>query len=258
MSFDKSFHGINSWGCFATSRTGSNEKRLKSFPELFCKKIPHDLGEVKRQLQEGNKTAVLVEPIQCTAGDFYQSPEFFMGLRGLCDEYDVPLIFDEIQVGFGTSGKKWYYQHLGMTPDIIAFGKKTQLSGIMVRSKFSDLFNEPETLEVTWDATLIDMIRCNYIIKAYKDYDILSNVNLMGDHLSEGLMRIKGICNLRHCGLLFAFDIDEGRDIFLESALNRGLLVNSSEDKTVRLRPNLNVSLDEINEALSIMEDCIK
>ena len=81
----------------------------------------------------------MVEPIQCTNGDLYFTDNFFSGLEDIASEHDIPLIFDEIQTGFCSTGKVWYYQNLPIIPDILIFGKKTQLSGIMVNKKFSSI-----------------------------------------------------------------------------------------------------------------------
>ena len=81
-----------------------------------------------------------MEPIQCTFGDYYFPKAFFTGVRELATKHDIPLIFDEIQVGFGGTGKLWYFEHLPIVPDILVFGKKTQLSGIAVQEKFSKIF----------------------------------------------------------------------------------------------------------------------
>ena len=102
--------------------------------------------------------------------------EFFEGIRRISSNYNIPLIFDEVQTGFGATGKKWYFENLNIVPDILVFGKKTQLSGIMVNKNFGNIFEKPIRLEVTWDADLIDMVRCKYVIRAYKKYNILKNV----------------------------------------------------------------------------------
>ena len=93
------------------------------------------------------------------------------------------MIFDEIQIGFGGTGKIWYYENLPVSPDILVFGKKTQLSGIAVKEKLSKIFKNSIRLEVTWDADIVDMIRCKYVIKAYKKYEILKHVNEMATYL---------------------------------------------------------------------------
>ena len=76
----------------------------------------------------------------------------------------------EIQTGFYSTGKKWYYNHIGVIPDILVFGKKAQLSGIMVNQKHSSIFKNASILEATWDSNLIDMFRASFILKILKNH----------------------------------------------------------------------------------------
>ena len=203
---------------------------------------------------------VLVEPIQCTFGDRYFPPEFFFEIRNLCDEYDIPLIFDEIQTGFCATGEIWYYQKIGIEPDILIFGKKTQLSGIMVKEKFAEIFKKPIRLEVTWDADVTDMVRCKYIIKAMKNENVLSNVDKMSKKLFKNLSAIKNIYNLRNAGLICAFDLknEKTKNIFVKKLIKEKMLFNPTRNKTIRLRPNLLVSEKEINHASEKIEEVLK
>ena len=88
------------------------------------------------------------------------------------------------------------------------FGKKTQLSGIAVQDKFSKIFKSPLRLEVTWDADIIDMIRCNYIMKVFEEESLLENVNNKSEIFLKNLKNINFLRNVRNSGLLFAFDFD--------------------------------------------------
>ena len=263
LSFDGSFPGINSWGCFITSREGSSSGRLQPYPEAFSVKIqsPNLEDQIESAINKIEKiaddlTAIVVEPIQCTIGDRYYDKKFFISLREVCDKFDIPLIFDEVQVGFGSTGKVWYHDHLDVDPDIVMFGKKTQLSGIMVTEKMAKIFQNPIELEVTWDATLIDMIRCKHIISAYKKHEILNNVEDRNMQIIKGLQQLKGISNIRSSGLIIAFDIlgEKNFKKFMKKTKNYGMIFNSSGSKTVRLRPNLNLSEQESNRALNITE----
>lgn len=259
ITYRNSFHGINSWSCFLTSRTGINRERLEGLPQPFSTKIATDLKVTEDLLKTGRISAVLVEPIQCTAGDIYLHSEFLEGVRDLCTEYEVPLIFDEIQTGFYTTGKAWYCQHLGISPDILVFGKKTQLSGIMVKEHLSAFLQQPEKFEVTWDATQMDMLRCLYILKAIQDYDLVQNVLNINSVLSDELRRIPKIRDVRCLGVLAAFDLEdkEKRDSFVQRALSKGLLVNQSGDTTIRLRPNLATTQEEVHRALDIIKSTV-
>ena len=261
LSFDNSFHGINSYGGFVTSRFTGADARLDGYPSVFSKKIACNLESVEEEVRTGKITCVLVEPIQCSAGDIYHDSKFFNGLRTLCNIYDVPLVFDEIQIGFGGTGKIWYFQHLDVIPDILIFGKKTQLSGIMAQEKYGEIFKPKNSirLEVTWDGDVTDMVRCKYVIKAYKEDNILDNVQKRSNQLIEGLSEIEQILNLRNCGLIMGFDLSntEKRDILVNELYKNGLICNKTGQRSIRFRPNLNISDIEIGLALEIIKETI-
>lgn len=283
ISFGGSFHGINGYGGFFTERIGGPGERLMGFPAQLSscncawpkfknpimtyengilkpnnENVLSTLNEIENCINSENSqiSGILVEPIQCTFGDKYFSETFFVGLRKIADKYDIPLIFDEIQIGFGGTGKIWYFEHLSVEPDIVVFGKKVQLAGIMVKEKFSKIFSTPIRLEVTWDSNIVDMLRGEYIVKAYKEYNILDNVNIMGERLRSGLEQTKNLLNIRNTGLLFAFDFksESMRNIFVNKLFLNQMLCNKSGKKTVRFRPNLCVSEEEIDKALEIIK----
>ncbi len=81
----------------------------------------------------------IAEPIQGEGGDRHFRPEFFAAMRALCDEYDALLIFDEVQTGCGLTGTAWAYQQLGVQPDVVAFGKKTQVCGVMAGRRVDEI-----------------------------------------------------------------------------------------------------------------------
>ncbi len=279
ISFKKSFHGINGYGGIFTDRFGPVNQRLKNFPGDYWDRVDNPVITYKKGKKiinedlvnkvlndieliinkDNNVCAILIEPIQCTYGDYYFPKSFFDGLRDICDKYDIPMIFDEIQVGFAATGKLWYFEHLTIDPDILVFGKKTQLSGIAVKNKFAKIFENSIRLEVTWDSDIIDMVRCKYIIQAYQEGNVLSNVRKMSSVLSDGLEKISELENVRYCGLLFAFDFDSKfrRDSFLNQLIDKRMLCNPTGDKTIRLRPNLFVSIDEIEHSLSIIKAAV-
>ena len=262
VSFENSFHGINSYGGFVTSRFPGADARLAGLPDSYSTKIRPDLQEVEAALANNDVTCLLVEPIQCSAGDIYFDNSFFVSLRKICDKYDVPLIFDEIQVGFGGTGKLWYFEHLDVEPDILVFGKKTQLSGIMAKEKYGAIFSARNSirLEVTWDGDVSDMVRCKYIMKAYEKDNILDNVNRQSKAIMAGLSGIEEILNLRNCGLIIGFDLSSSqkRDILVEKLYKNGLICNKTGTKSIRLRPNLNLNKHEVDHALQIFKGTIK
>lgn len=280
IALRESFHGINSYGGFLTDRETIAAKRLEGMPSIGWSSVTNpklvygddgvDRAATQRRLETfeeefracvrrqgaGNVVALIVEPIQSTAGDNYFPAEFFTLARSLCDELDIPLIFDEVQTGFGSTGKMWYFEHLRVVPDIVAFAKKAQTAGIMVREKFGAIFDCAIKLEVTWDSTLVDLVRGYYVLKAYEEHGVLTNIRARSDELSQRLEETPGVLNVRRTGSLFAFDLADGRarDAFKTRAFENGLLFNTSLERTIRLRPNLAVSSAEVAEASRIIK----
>ena len=187
--------------------------------------------------------------------------EFFGKIRELCDTYDVPLIFDEIQVGFGSTGKLWYFEHLDIVPDMVLFGKKTQVSGLMTVEKYNGIFDREhvDRLEVTWNSDTLDMIRSKYIIHAYEKYNILDNVCDRGSEIAEKLSRIPAISGLRSKGLIIGFDLKdtETRNRFMKRLYDKGMICNSTGQRSIRLRPNLALSSEDAAYGCQLIEESL-
>ena len=264
LSFKNSFHGVNSYGGFVTDRFFSSTPRLKGFPETFSTKCNYDLNQVENLLSNKDSpvTCVLVEPIQCTAGDIYHNGEFFNKIRFLCDKYDVPLVFDEIQVGFGTTGKLWYFEHLEITPDIVLFGKKTQVSGLMTIEKFAGIYDKENVnrLEVTWNSDTIDMIRSKFILRTIQKDKILKNVIERGQQIASLLSQIDEVEGLRSKGLIIGFDLKDpaSRDQFMKVLYDKGMICNSTGRRSIRLRPNLNLSTDDALKGCELIKEALQ
>lgn len=255
ISVKNSFHGVNSWG-FTTSRVGVTKRRMEFFPSNNWLQL--DLDDIINYLQTNsldNLVAILIEPIQATNGDIYLDKNKLKTIRELCTQKEICYIFDEIQTGFGTTGKMWYYEHLNITPDILIFGKKSQVCGIVTNEKYSEILNNPyQKLDVTFDGELIDIIRANYILKAFEEYNLLNNVQKQSEVIRKALSN--KVLNYRSYGHLIAFDFQtqEKRDSFVQECYEHYLLINKAGNKTVRLRPNLALSTKERAQFLNIIE----
>lgn len=280
ISLKESFHGITGYGGMATDKFNPVKKNLEDFPVLDWPKIhnpkiiyKNNLPDVRitqrglerfkkefdqciKKYKTNNIAGLLIEPIQSTYGDNYFPRSFFRIARILCNKYKIPLIFDEVQTGFGATGKMWYFQYLGIEPDIVVFGKKAYISGIMVKEKFGKIFKTPTRLEITWDGNLIDMVCSRYVLEAYDKYNILENVRKRGKELVKGLKKIDSLKNVRGQGLLVAFDFKTSKeqDSFIHKAFDNGLIFNKTRDKTIRLRPPLTLSSVETQEAIKIIK----
>ena len=247
-----SFHGIYSWGFVTDRGIPSVKNRVINYPKNSWKNI--ELEELPEFLIQNSNTvsSCIIEPIQCTSGDLYLDLNQLKKVQDICKKNNICFIVDEVQTGLGVTGDYWYSNQADLKPDILIFGKKSQISGIMVNEKFSEAIKSPyRKLEVTFDGDLIDACRCEYIIKAIKKYSLLrkvrKNSEILNDELSQQFL------NYRSAGHLIAFDFlsKEKRDNFVLKAYKNNLLVNPTEDKTVRLRPNLAFSLNEIDDLLS-------
>ncbi len=261
-----SFHGINGYGGIFTDRFDAVYPRLKDFPGSYIDHV--DVTEavksfsnkensnyqkvikiIDSKIKKEKSSAVLVEPVQSTFGDRYLDKNFLKDLEFICNKKNIPLIFDEIQTGFYTSGKKWYFQHIGVSPDIVIFGKKSQVSGIMVKDKFSKIFNNKSMLNVTWNSDLIDMFRANLIIQFVEKNNLMRQIKKYSNDINNYLREFDILKNVRSIGYLIAFDLDSSkyRDKLVKKLFKNGLLVNPTRSNTIRLRPNLNTNFKDIS-----------
>lgn len=208
--------------------------------------------------------AIIIEPIQCEGGDNHFRPEFLRELRRLADEREAMLIFDEVQTGMGVTGNWWAYQGLGVTPDIIAFGKKAQVCGIAVSRRVDEarrnVFVEDSRINSTWGGNLVDYARGQRYIEIIHEDNLLANAVAQGEHLLLGLRHVEetgaAISNVRGRGLLVAFDLADRdvRDAAIQAAFDAGLIMLGCGERSVRLRPHLNVGRETLDEALHILE----
>ena len=271
LAFKGSFHGVYGFGGILTDRFDSVNPRLKNFPGGYhntvtpyydvCKSGDLNLVSFEESIKrlekeftkDKNLAAVIIEPVQCTFGDQYLDANYLLKVRELCNEYDVPLIFDEIQTGFYTSGKKWYSEILGVYPDIIVFGKKLQVAGILINKKCTKIFQIPATLEATWDSNLIDMYRSKIIIEYFEKYNIEEEIKANSEFIKNELKDKSDILNYRTCGYLMSFDFinNHKRNEFVEKLKFNGVLCNPTRDRTVRFRPHLLTSKKDFEKLVS-------
>jgi L-lysine 6-transaminase len=213
--------------------------------------------------------AIIIEPIQGEGGDNHFRNDFFKQLFKLSRKYEFMYIVDEIQTGVGLTGKMWAYEHFDFTPDILAFGKKTQVCGIMVGSLIDEVkenvFQVSSRLNSTWGGNLIDMVRCQKYLEIIKKENLVKNAKIQGNLLLKGLLEIQEnhpdlISNARGLGLMCAFDLETStiRNDFRDKLYRNGLVVLGCGKKTIRFRPPLIVSSDDINDMISIIEKTFK
>lgn len=258
LGIKNSYHGINGWGYMTDPEISSVKNRVLHFPTNHWEHHTID-GLINYIKNNGDVAAVIVEPIQCTAGDIYLDPEKLKELQELCNENDICFIIDEVQTGFGVTGQMWYSDKVGLSPDILIFGKKSQICGIMVNDKYSEAIkSQYRKLQVTFDGDLLDVIRAQYILKAIQEYDLMNAVKANSIIFRKELSSL--FSNYRSSGHLIAFDFGDQRerDDFVRGAYANNLLVNPTNDKSVRLRPNMAISHSEMDAFFEKIAKAIK
>jgi len=212
---------------------------------------------------------VILEPIQGEGGDNHFRPEFLRELRAICDENEALLIFDEVQTGVGLTGEMWAHQVLGVRPDILTFGKKSQVCGILATDRVDDVqnnvFHKPSRINSTWGGNLVDMVRFTQFLRIIAEENLVENARTAGAYLLERLQELEKdfpalVSNARGRGLMCAFDMAtaQQRDLFRQKCYDKGLLILGCGDRSIRFRPALNIGTEQIDEGMTIFRDVLE
>ncbi|MBK8014129.1 MAG: L-lysine 6-transaminase [Deltaproteobacteria bacterium] len=221
-----------------------------------------EIDEAYDRLGAERIAAIIIEPIQCEGGDRHFRPEFLGALRRIADERGALLIFDEVQVGMGSTGSRWHYERLGVVPDIVSFAKRAQVGGIMAGPRLDEVdnvFKVGSRISSTFAGNLVDMVRSQRNLEIRRDERLLENVRASGDALLADLRdlahRMPGITAPRGAGLLLAFDVPsrEARRVFLQETQADGLILLPCGERSVRLRPAWDVSADDCRRAIEVI-----
>ncbi|MDF2477521.1 MAG: L-lysine 6-transaminase [Sphingobacterium sp.] len=211
---------------------------------------------------------IIIEPIQGEGGDNHFRKEFFQQLRQICDKNEILLIFDEVQTGLGITGKMWAYQHYDVIPDVLAFGKKAQVCGILAnKEKFDQVehhvFKESSRINSTFGGDFIDMLRFKLILEVIEQENLLVNAAEKGTYLKSKLQEVMKdrpqLSNLRGEGLFVALDFDsaDSRNEFIKRAYANKLIMLGCGEKSIRFRPHLNISKEDIDKTIMIIENSL-
>jgi len=226
------------------------------------------INQIKSAVAENpdDIASLIIEPIQGEGGDNHFRGEFFQELRALADEHEFMLIYDEVQTGVGITGKMWAHQLFNSSarPDIICFGKKTQICGIFSGNRVDEVennvFHESSRLNSTWGGNVVDMVRISLYLEIIAKEDLVNQAATNGDYLLEKLHAIQAdfdgvVHNARGSGLFAAFDLLDGstRDTLANLIIAEGALILGSGKKSIRFRPHLNITREEIDLADEII-----
>src|SRR6266536_4007540 len=211
----------------------------------------------------------IAEPIQAEGGDNHMRPEFLQAMQALCHAYDALFVLDEVQTGVGSTGTAWAYQQLGLEPDIVAFGKKVQLGGVMAGRRVDEVADNVLTvsgrINSTWGGGLVDMVRSRRILEIIEAEGLFDNAAVLGGWFLTELSDVVGrypdhASNARGRGLMCAFDLvsQRERDWFLSMLREEErVLVLAAGPRSIRFRPALTISEDELAVGLKALERCL-
>lgn len=286
LHFEHAFHGRSGYTLSLTNTQPVKTKWFAKFdwPRVSLPEIEFPLNEnnildlVNREAQSiaeirkafadspDDICAIIIEPILSEGGDKHVRQEFLEQLRQIADEYEAMLIYDEVQTGVGLSGKFWLHQHFGENarPDIIAFGKKMQVCGILVSNRVDEIednvFKISSRINSTWGGSLVDMVRSAKIMEIIAEDNLCDKAAQTGAYLQNGLQNIAAkselVSNVRGKGLITAFDFPDknSRNAFVNKGLLNNIMYLGCGDRTIRFRPALIIEKQHIDEGLHMME----
>ncbi|MEM9352690.1 MAG: L-lysine 6-transaminase [Planctomycetota bacterium] len=288
MHLRQAFHGRSG---YTLSITNTEPMKVAYFPKFDWPRIlnpkcnkpstPENLAEVEKAEEESLAQAkqyfaerpddiacVIAEPIQGEGGDNHFRPEYLQRLKDLAHENDALLVFDEVQTGVGLTGSFWAHQQLGVTPDVMAFGKKTQVCGVLAGGRLDEIddhvFKVSSRISSTWGGHLADMVRFERILEVIEEENLVQHAADTGVYLLEQIRGLAEnlpiVANPRGRGLFCAFDLPsrEVRDRVTGKCYDRGLAILGCGPESIRFRPPLTITREVLDEGLAILTQALE
>src|SRR5690606_1394181 len=284
LHFEQAFHGRSGYTLSLTNT--ADPRKTQYFPKFDWPRVlnpkiifplENHVEEVERAEQQAiaqakmhfferrdDIAAITIEPIQGGGGDNHFRPDFLRQLKELALENDALLIFDEVQSGVGITGAFWAHQALGVEPDVIAFGKKTQVCGILAGGRLDEVdghvFQTPSRINSTWGGNLVDMVRFDRILEVIEADRLVELSAERGAYLlgllNDLAARHESVTNVRGRGLMCAFDLPNKffRDRVLERCYEEGVIILGCGRSSVRFRSPLVVTEDELARGVEMLD----
>ncbi|MFV9457340.1 L-lysine 6-transaminase [Rhodococcus sp. NM-2] len=278
LHLTEAFHGRSG---YTMSLTNTEPGKVARYPKFDWPRIDspyltdgrdvveaerHALNQARRAFAENpsDVACFIAEPIQGEGGDHHFRPEFFQAMEALCRENDALFIFDEVQTGCGLTGTAWAYQQLGVHPDVVAFGKKTQVCGIMAGGRVDDIpdnvFAVSSRINSTWGGNLTDMVRSRRILEIVEEDRLVDRARMTGAHLLERLRELARanaeVTEPRGRGLMCAITLPtpQRRDRVVADLRDRErVLILPTGKRGIRFRPPLTVTTAELDAAVDAL-----
>ncbi len=231
------------------------------------------ISEIKQAIADNphDIASIIIEPIQGEGGDNHFRPEFFRALREISNENEIILIYDEVQTGIALTGEMWAHQNFGegTRPDIISFGKKTQVCGMFAGNRLDEIkdnvFHESSRINSTWGGNVVDMVRFTLYLDIIEKENLVQAAKKNGLYLQNKLYELQNefsgvVSNVRGLGLFCAFDLPNGEQRNKLSGLiaEEGALILGCGHQSLRFRPHLNISKEELNQGIDIIREALR
>ncbi|MCC8337277.1 L-lysine 6-transaminase [Streptomyces sp. R1] len=289
LHLESAFHGRTG---YTMSLTNTDPSKTRDFPVFDWPRIPSpavndmDRWEEPGLLDEESQALAaaeaafrryadeiacfIFEPIQGEGGDRHLRPQFLTAMAELCRTHDALFVADEVQTGFGLTGDRWACDTLGLKPDLIAFGKKTQVCGVLGGRRVLEVpdnaFRASSRLSSTWGGNLTDMVRATRILEVVEREGLFTAARTTGEYLLKGLRELAAdlpelVSAPRGRGLMCAITLPdpEVRNRVVARAFDKhGVIFLGSGERELRLRPPLSVSEAELATALEALRDVLK
>ena len=259
------YHVISAYGSFhgrtltTLAATGQPQKQetFQPLPSGFRQVAYDDLGALEGALDE-RVAAVMLEAVQGEGGVVPASPEYLRAVRRLCDEREALLITDEVQCGLGRTGTWFAFEHAGIAPDIVtmakALGSGVPIGACWARADVAASF-APGDHATTFGGQPLAARTALATLEVMEREDVPTRATRAGARLSEALLKVDGVADVRGVGLLIAAELAPGLDakVVAQGCLDAGLVLNAVTPTALRMAPSLLVTDDEIDAAVAIV-----
>jgi L-lysine 6-transaminase len=285
LHLTRAFHGRSGYTLSLTNTDLNKTDRFPKFswPRIDVPAVTFPLSEHRAEVVSAEQRALrqaeaafrehrddiacfIAEPIQAEGGDNHMRPEFLQAMQRLCRDNDALFVLDEAQTGVGLTGTAWAYQQLGLEPDVVAFGKKVQLGGIMAGRRVDEVpdnvFRVSGRINSTWGGGLADMVRSRRLLELIERDRLFDRAAATGAWFFAELQELGArfpalVSNVRGRGLMCAFDLpgSRQRDSLLTILREEEkVLLLPAGTRSIRFRPALTVSQDELTVGRKAIE----
>ena len=287
LHLEHAFHGRSG---YTMSLTNTDPNKVARFPKFGWPRIPApaingsvngstDVEAAERAALAAARAAFeanphdiacfIAEPIQGEGGDNHFRPEFLRAMQALCHEFDALFVLDEVQTGVGMTGTAWAYQQLDVQPDIVAFGKKAQVCGVMAGRRVDDIadnvFTVSSRINSTWGGNLTDMVRARRILEVIEADALIENAAALGVRLLARLRELAErhavVTEVRGRGLMCAVTLPDAElrdEVITRLREDEHVIMLGCGASSLRLRPALTVSGEELDRAVDAVHRVLR